>query len=204
MVMVGGGISGLCAGLEAARAGARVTIIDMASVFGGHAVMSSGMVCMVGTPEQQASHVTDSVESACRDFVQLGEDANADWVRFYAQNSRREVYDWLRDLGVTGWELYPQIIAGNSVRRQHVAQGRGVGLVSPIYRECLRYQNLSFAWNAKVTGLIIESGRAAGVRGVHQRIGQMNEFSTVLLAASFLQWSPSSSLSSITVLLNSE
>jgi len=35
MVVVGAGISGLCAALESARHGARVTVIDMASVFGG-------------------------------------------------------------------------------------------------------------------------------------------------------------------------
>ena len=93
IVVVGAGISGLCAGLEAARAGANVTVVDMGSVFGGHAVMSSGMVCMVNTPEQQASRVVDSVELACRDFIRFGEDANDGWVRFYAQNSRREVYD---------------------------------------------------------------------------------------------------------------
>src|SRR5690242_1066357 len=46
ILVVGAGISGLCAALEAARSGATVTVIDMASVFGGHAVMSSGMVCM--------------------------------------------------------------------------------------------------------------------------------------------------------------
>jgi predicted oxidoreductase len=176
IVIVGAGISGLCTGLEAARAGARVTLIDMASVFGGHAVMSSGMVCLVGTPEQQASQIVDSVELACRDFVRFGEDANADWVRFYAQNSRREVYDWLHDLGVRHWDLFPQIIAGNSVRRQHVAQGRGVDLVSPIYRECLRYPNLSFVWNTKVTGLMVQSGRVVGMRAVNQRSGQTNEF----------------------------
>jgi predicted oxidoreductase len=138
--------------------------------------MSSGMLCLVGTPEQQASHIDDSVELACRDFIQFGEDANVDWVRSYVQNSRREVYDWLHDLGVTRWELFPQIIAGNSVRRQHVAQGRGVGLVSPIYRECLRCPNFSFVWNTKVTGLVIQSGRVAGVRAVHQRRALTNEF----------------------------
>src|SRR5437867_5829437 len=138
IVIVGAGISGLSAALEAARSGAKVMVIDMGSVFGGHAVMSSGMVCMVGTPEQAASHVTDSPELAFRDFVQFGEDANSDWSRFYARDSRREVYDWLHSLGMTDWELFPQIIPGNSVRRQHVAKGRGLGLVSPIYRECLQ------------------------------------------------------------------
>jgi predicted oxidoreductase len=127
MIVVGAGISGLCAALEAASRGLTVTVIDMGSVFGGHAVMSTGMVCMVGTPEQEMSHIADSVELAYQDFVRFGEDANADWARFYAQSSHREVYDWLHDLGITGWELYPQIIPGNSVRRQHVAQGRAVG-----------------------------------------------------------------------------
>ena len=86
------------------------------------------------------------------------------------------MYDWLHDLGLRDWELYPQIIAGNSVRRQHVAKGRGVGLVSPIYRECLRYTNLHFVWNTKVTTLITESRRVVGVRGVHLRSGEAQEF----------------------------
>jgi uncharacterized protein len=173
IVVVGAGISGLCAALEGAHHGLTVAVIDMGSVFGGHAVMSTGMVCLVGTPEQELSHVADSVELAYQDFVRFGQDANRDWARFYALNSRREVYDWLRDLGITDWELYPQIIPGNSVRRQHVAKGRGVGLVGPIYRECLRYPNLHFIWNTKVTSLIIESQRVAGVRGVHQRSGEL-------------------------------
>jgi predicted oxidoreductase len=176
IIVVGAGISGLCAALEGARRGANVTMIDMASVFGGHAVMSSGMVCLVGTPEQQQNQVVDSVELAFQDFVRLGEDASPDWARFYAQNSRREVYDWLHELGVTGWDLFPQVIAGNSVRRQHFAKGRGIGLVSPIYRECLRHTNLHFVWNTKVSALIIESQRVVGARGIHQRSGQTNEF----------------------------
>src|SRR5437870_6799192 len=176
IVIVGAGISGLCAALEAARSGATVTVVDMGSVFGGHAVMSSGMVCMVETPEQKAADVPDSPELASRDFMRFGEDANLEWVRFYAQNSRREVYDWLHNLGVTQWELYPQVIPGNSVRRQHVASGRGVGLVSPIYRECLRYPNLSFLWNTKASALMIESSRVVGIRAVHQRTGGQRDF----------------------------
>jgi predicted oxidoreductase len=176
VIVVGAGISGLCAALEAARHGATVTVIDMGSLFGGHAVMSTGMICMVGTPEQEMSHIVDSVELACQDFVRFGQDANPDWARFYAQNSRSKVYDWLHDLGVSDWELYPQIIAGNSVHRQHVAKGRGLGLVAPLYQECLRYPNLHFVWNTKITALIIESKRVVGVRGVHARSGNTSEF----------------------------
>src|SRR5438874_10555493 len=94
VLIAGAGISGLSAALEAARAGANVTMLDMGSVFGGHAVMSSGMVCLVNTPEQRAAGVADSEDLACQDFQSHGEDANRDWARLYARNSRHEVYDW--------------------------------------------------------------------------------------------------------------
>ena len=68
LVIVGTGISGLAAALDAGRAGANVTVIDMWSVFGGHAVMSGGLVCLVDTPFQRAHNVADSPDLAIRDF----------------------------------------------------------------------------------------------------------------------------------------
>ena len=91
VVIVGAGISGLSAALEAARGGARVAVVDMASVFGGHAVMSEGQVSIIGTPLQESRNIRDSPELAYRDFIEWGEDANADWVRYYVSNSRLEI-----------------------------------------------------------------------------------------------------------------
>ena len=50
--MVGAGLSGLTAALELADGGAQVVVIDMSSVYGGHAVMSQGGVSIVDTPVQ--------------------------------------------------------------------------------------------------------------------------------------------------------
>lgn len=183
LVIVGTGISGLAAALDAGRAGADVTVIDMWSVFGGHAVMSGGLVCLVDTPFQRTNNVFDSPDLAIRDFLTHGEDANPDWVRLYARDSKREVHDWLDALGV-GWsQLFP-LMPGNSVQRQHWAKGRGIGLISPIYRECLRWTNIHFIWNTKVTSLLIENGQVRGVRGVGLREGLTNDFraSAVVLA----------------------
>jgi uncharacterized protein len=58
--------------------------------------------------------------------------------------------------------LFPQF-PGNSVRRQHEAKGRGIGLVSPIYLACHGHTNIIFFWNTKVTGLLVESNRVVGV-----------------------------------------
>ncbi len=40
VVVAGAGIAGLSAALEAGRAGAAVTVLDLSSVFGGHAVVA--------------------------------------------------------------------------------------------------------------------------------------------------------------------
>lgn len=160
-IVVGAGISGLTAALELTRGGADVTLIDMSSVFGGHAVMSQGSVSIVGTPLQQASGVRDSPDLAFQDIVKFGEDADRTWARYYVDNSRKEIYDWALDLGIR----FTEVVAspGNSVEREHQPVGRGIGLVTPIYRACLEQPNLRFVWNSKVEKLLTEQGRVTGV-----------------------------------------
>ena len=68
VAIIGAGISGLSAALEAARAGARVTVIDQNTVGGGHAILSSGAVCIVGTPMQAAQKIVDGPALAEKDF----------------------------------------------------------------------------------------------------------------------------------------
>lgn len=176
VVVVGSGISGLCTALEAGRAGASVTVIDMWSVFGGHAVMSTGMLCLVDTPVQQTAGILDSPELAAHDFLTHGEDADADWVQLYTKDSRSRVYDWLIENGVKIESLFPSTIAGNSVRRQHLVTNRGAGLVIPLYRQCLELPNLRFVWNTKVLSLIQEGGRIGGVRTLDVRTGNQGEY----------------------------
>src|SRR5262249_31939676 len=74
VIVVGAGISGLSAALDLARGGAKVVVIDMSSVFGGHAVMSQGSVSIVATPAQERAGIHDSPELAFEDFHQWGED----------------------------------------------------------------------------------------------------------------------------------
>ncbi len=174
IVVVGAGIAGLSAALEAARDGASVTVVDMSSVFGGHAVMSEGTVCLVGTPEQKAEGIADSPELAEKDFISWGKDSDPYWVHYYVNHSRTDIYDWVEAMGVRfaglGW------FAGNSVNRGHNTVGRGLGLVSPIYRACLNNQRIRFAWNVKATELLREADRIAGVRGKNLRTNEIQDF----------------------------
>ncbi|HXV60966.1 MAG TPA: FAD-dependent oxidoreductase, partial [Vicinamibacteria bacterium] len=167
-IVVGAGISGLSAALEAARGGASVLVVDMWSIFGGHAVMSHGGLCIVGTPAQEAAGIRDSHELAEKDFLTWGEDAHPGWVSFYVRNSRELIYDWVSGMGVT-FSGGVTAIPGNSVARFHNPDGRGLGLVSPIYRACLLNPNVRFLWNFKVDGLVLEEDRVVGIRGQDTR-----------------------------------
>jgi len=173
VLVVGAGISGLSAALEAAEAGVKVEVIDMWSIFGGHAVMSEGGLCIVKTPFQEGRGIEDSPDLAYRDFVEWGGDPDTDWVRFYVDNSRELIYDWLTEMGV-GFDGVSRP-GGNSVPRFHRTTGRGLGLVSPIYRECVRHPNVRFRWNFKVSGLLEEAGRVVGVRGENLRSRNIEE-----------------------------
>lgn len=169
VIVVGAGISGLSAALELGRSGANVTVIDMASVFGGHAVMSQGGVSVVDTPTQEAFGIDDSPDLAYDDFIRWGEDADEEWVRYYVDHSRADIYDWLIDLGVDFESV--ETAPGNTVDRFHQPSGRGVGLVAPIYRECLELSNIRLLWNTKAEQLITEKKRVVGVATRNVRTG---------------------------------
>jgi uncharacterized protein len=172
-IVVGSGIAGLSAAHELALGGARVAIVDMASVFGGHAVMATGDLCLVGTPFQEAHGAHDTPDIAYRDFVAWGEDPDPAWTRLYVDRSRAEVYDWVTSLGVTFEKLVAP--AGNSVLRTHRTKGRGIGLVTPIFVEDARRPNVTFRWNTRVDRLLVEGGRVVGVATTNVRTGATGE-----------------------------
>lgn len=54
LIIVGAGLAGLSAALEAGRSGAKVLVIDEASIFGGRAIMSERELNIVDSPFQRS------------------------------------------------------------------------------------------------------------------------------------------------------
>ena len=126
-------------------AGASVLVVDMSTVGGGHAILSNGAVSHHRHATAGAARrLHDSPALAEKDFLARGEDNDTRWVAAYVRDSREWLYDWLTDLGVSFEGLVRP--AGNSVPRLHLARGKGLGLVEPIYRACLRHPNIRFQW----------------------------------------------------------
>jgi uncharacterized protein len=169
VIVIGAGAGGLAAALEAATGGARVTVLDVASVFGGHAVVSEGGLSFAGTPLQKTSGVDDGPDQMFDDIVRHGEDANEPWARLFAERGVPDIHDWLVSLGVTFTSL--QRLPGNTVPRFHENPRKGFGVVEPLYRKALETGAVTFEWNVRVTRLIVEAGRVVGVAGRHERTG---------------------------------
>src|SRR6478735_1437268 len=99
VVVVGFGIAGGCAALEAARAGARVLLLERAAVHGGTSSMSGGHFYLGGgTAVQQATGWEDSADEMYKYLVAVSKEPEHDKIRAYCDGSV-EHFDWLEALG---------------------------------------------------------------------------------------------------------
>src|ERR1700684_296869 len=131
VVVVGSGVAGLCAAVEAAEAGARVAVLERDAGLGGASGMSGAACNIVGTPLQKSLGIEDDVELALADWIRTGgPTADAEWARRYLERSYADVYEWCERLGTT-WAALSQP-EGNSVPRVHTPAGWGRGIIEAL------------------------------------------------------------------------
>src|SRR3954468_6575828 len=88
VVVVGFGIAGGCAALEAARAGARVLLLERAAVHGGTSAVAGGAFHLRGgTAGQQATGWEDSAHEMYADLVAVSKEPEHDKIRAYCDGS---------------------------------------------------------------------------------------------------------------------
>ena len=172
VLIIGAGLAGLSASIDAASGGARVLVVDMNSVFGGHGIQSGG-VAIVGSPMQEEMGFTDTPDQAYTDWMDWTVDGHPEWTRFYVENSREMIYDWVTSFGVRFDRVRPS--HGNSIPRFHMTYRRGLNLTRPLYLEALRYSNITFRFNLVAEHLIKDGDRVIGVQGTDWRAGELFE-----------------------------
>jgi len=99
VVVIGFGMAGGCAALEAARAGARVVLLERAAIHGGTSSMSGGHFYLGGgTAVQKATGKDDSPEEMARYLMAVSKSPDEEKIRAYCEGSV-EHFDWLESLG---------------------------------------------------------------------------------------------------------
>jgi 3-oxo-5alpha-steroid 4-dehydrogenase len=130
VVVVGHGVAGGGAAIEAAQAGADVVVLERMSRGGGATALSTGITYFGGgTSVQKACGFEDSVEDMSA-YVRLaaGQHADPERVRLYCENSL-EHFQWFVDLGVPFNDSF------------HAAK-----TTHPFTDECLSYSGNEEAW----------------------------------------------------------
>jgi 3-oxo-5alpha-steroid 4-dehydrogenase len=99
VVVVGFGIAGGCAAVEAAAAGASVLVLERAAVAGGTSAMAGGHFYLGGgTVVQRATGHPDTPDEMYAYLMAVTPEPEADKIRAYADGSA-EHCDWLESLG---------------------------------------------------------------------------------------------------------
>jgi len=108
VVVVGLGVAGGSAAIEAARAGADVLILERAAAGGGTTADSGGLIYFGGgTPVQKACGFDDTPEEMFKHLMQVSEGRNEEKVRLYCERSV-EHFEWFVGLGLEFKEsFYP-------------------------------------------------------------------------------------------------
>jgi 3-oxo-5alpha-steroid 4-dehydrogenase len=99
ILVVGFGIAGGCAAVEAASAGARVLVLERAAAPGGTTAMAGGHFYLGGgTAVQRATGHEDSADEMFAYLTSVSKDPEPDKIRAYCDGSVAH-FDWLEDLG---------------------------------------------------------------------------------------------------------
>ncbi|MEC3916314.1 FAD-binding protein [Nocardia sp. CDC160] len=99
VVVVGFGIAGGCAAVEAAAHGARVLVLERAGVAGGTTALAGGHFYLGGgTAVQNATGHRDSAEEMYKYLLAVARDPEPEKIRAYCDGSVAH-FDWLESLG---------------------------------------------------------------------------------------------------------
>ncbi len=118
LLVVGGGLAGFAAALQAAEAGASVVLLEKLDATGGSSAMSGGCLAFAGTDLQAAQGVQDSPELLRQDLLDVGLHENDPALVQTYVDHQLDTYEWLKARGV---RFSPVIEAssGQSVPRVH-------------------------------------------------------------------------------------
>ena len=174
VIVVGAGMAGHCAALEAARHNASVLLLEKTERYGGSTRMCGGAFAFAGTEVQKQNGIADTPELLEEDLMKVGAyRSDRSLVHVYAER-QFEAYQWLQALGIRFDKV--SLSGGQSVPRNHSTDP--VEVLETLHRLVLK-ADVTYVSGAavdrllsepegqgrKVTGVTLASGQRYGARG---------------------------------------
>ena len=97
VLVIGAGLAGFCASLEALAAGREVMLLEKQDSVGGSTMLSGGAMAFAGTEEQTRAGIGDSGDRLRDDLLRVGEHRNDPALVDAYVAAQVETYRWLRE-----------------------------------------------------------------------------------------------------------
>ncbi|MEK4384434.1 flavocytochrome c [Solibacillus sp. FSL W7-1464] len=179
LIIVGAGMAGLCAAVEASAAGAKVIVLEKQAEIGGSSLLSGCFMAFAETDFQKKLGIEDTTESLMEDFLAVGHYKNKRTLIEAYGKHQLATYNWLVEQGVQF--LTCQAVSGHSNPRGHtIIPGQAIGQL----RANAETTGAVIKTNAPVVRLLKDNEQVVGV--VYEENGEQIELTTdygVLLTA---------------------
>ncbi|MBQ3268340.1 MAG: FAD-dependent oxidoreductase [Clostridia bacterium] len=168
VLVIGAGIAGLTAAIEAANAGAKVVVLEKLDRLGGSSVTSGGYVYGTGSQMNKDEDIDGyHPEDIVAYYMErTGGDMDEEMVTFWAEHSGESV-DWLiDDMGVV---FDAGVVASGTspALRAHLTSAGGGPIMVPIWEKALANENITVVRHAPVLELIADGDVVTGALADH-------------------------------------
>jgi len=174
VVVIGAGMAGITAAIEAAEAGKEVILLERSGVYSSSTTRSEGMVMGAGSNFQKAHGIADAAMDT--------EDMYNDMYELYAQestlntellaktiNESASLVNWLEDHGVIWEGVHPiSALEPRNDARSHISWKKGDGLMEKLVEALDATENLTVYLNTKATSLMMDNGAVVGVKATNE------------------------------------
>lgn len=172
VIVVGGGLAGYSAAIEAYRAGAFVTLLEKEPKTGGNSAKASSGMNAFATPPQARDGVKDSATLFVKDTLNSGQGKSDNVLVNILVNRSTDAWHFLAEFGVSLDVLCKS--GGHSRARTHRTDAEQRPVISNVGRDImhalatyvtsLHDERLRVLTKARVLGLLVTAGAVTGVK----------------------------------------
>lgn len=149
VIIVGAGMAGLCAAVEAANIGAKVLVLEKEKEIGGSSLLSGRFMAFAETDLQKKEGIEDSTELLVQDMLSVGQGKNEKTLVEAYGSHQLQTYHWLVEKGVQFHTV--QAASGHSVPRGHTITPSQA--ITTLYNAAINSGNVTFELEAAVRRL---------------------------------------------------
>lgn len=164
VVVVGAGMAGLSAAIDAADSGAKVILLEKMGAVGGSSITCGGEILAAETELQKSQGITDSAKDLGDYWIKKGEGhVNEEMLRFIADHNAESI-TWLIEQGVvfSGVTTPTSMPWQDPMRCHKTESGNGAGFILPL-AESAKQKGVEIRLDTPVVSLINTDGTITGV-----------------------------------------